>query len=236
MEQHLLTAQTRLIHGRKVRALRRDGKIPCVVYGHGSSESIEVDARSMERLYRSAGESTLIDLTIGDAASAKVLIHEVSVDPLRGNLTHVDFYRVKMDENIEADLHINFVGQAPAVKELGAVLVKQLTNIHVSCLPGDLLSAVDVSLETLVAFHNAIHVRDLALPETISILANPDDIIVMVMPPRVEEEAAPTTETAPEPERVGDAEKKAAEEATATDEKDEKEGKKKKGEGKKKNA
>ena len=107
-----------------------------------------------------AGRSVLIDLEI-DGEKRKVLIHDFQKHPLTNRFIHIDFYQVKMDEEIEANVEIVFVGEAPAVKELGGVLLKTMDEVLVRCLPADLPKEIKVDLSTLKTFDDRIFVKDL---------------------------------------------------------------------------
>ena len=129
-----LKATPRTVLGKKVRGLREQGQIPAVVYGHGISPvAVMVPEAELRRAYREAGESSLIELLV-DGATEKprnVLIHDVSRDVLTEKFLHVDFYEVKMDEQIKTEVQLNFVGEAPAVKSLEGTLVKNIHELEV---------------------------------------------------------------------------------------------------------
>src|SRR5579871_6491698 len=116
MEQVELDAKKRTAKGKQMASLREAGKVPAVLYGHGvKAEALEVSGRTLERVYRMAGGNKIVDLKVGEARPKKVLIYDVQRGPLRGELTHVDFYAVKMDEELKAEVPIHFVGESTAV-------------------------------------------------------------------------------------------------------------------------
>jgi len=195
----VLNAQTRVSLGRQSRALRRSGEIPAVLYGHNvPAQSLQVNARDFEKVYKQAGASTLVDLKVGEAAPIKVLVQEVQPHHLTLKPLHVDFYQVSMTEKLFAKIPFKFIGEAPAVKESGAVLVKNMPEIEVECLPQDLVHEIEIDLSVLRAFGNAVHIKDIALPPGIAVKAKPDAIVVLAQEPRKEEEeaAAPVDEKA----------------------------------------
>lgn len=198
-----LSVNTRTVSGKKTRILRDKGLIPCVIYGHGENNRlISVKRVPFEKLFGSAGESSLIDLDIDSTDKVKVLIHEIQRQPITGQIIHVDFYQVKMSEKLTADIPLRFVGESRAVKELGGVLVKTLDHVKVECLPQDLAHEVTVDLSALNTFDDTIHVGDLSLPFGIKVLTRGEEAIVKVQPPRTEEELkaelAETAEVTPE--------------------------------------
>ncbi|MBI3114983.1 MAG: 50S ribosomal protein L25 [Candidatus Kerfeldbacteria bacterium] len=187
--EYRLSATRRTVFGRSTKTLRRGHHIPAVLYGHGvDSQSIALDRRAFQRVYAQAQESVLVDLAVDDAKPVKVLIQDVQVDPVHGRLLHVDFHQVKMTEKIETDIALNFIGESPAVKELGGVLVKSKDALKVSVLPGDLVPHFDVDLSWLKTFEDAVHVRDITVPPTIKVLDGEADVVATVTPPRSEAE------------------------------------------------
>ncbi|MDP3985292.1 MAG: 50S ribosomal protein L25 [bacterium] len=197
-QKFLLEAQPRTLLGRRAKQVRIDDMIPAVVYGHGiTAQSIQVGKVAFEKLYREAGESSLVDLTINGNDTVKVLIQDIQVDPLRGDVIHADFNQVRMDEMLETEITIRFVDEAPAVKELGGTLVRSVDHFSVRCLPTALVHEIDVSTASLKTFEDKIHVRDIALPEGIEIINSADDVVAFVEEPRSEEEMA-ALESAPE--------------------------------------
>ena len=186
-----ITAQIRTQTGRRAKRVRAEGFIPGVVYGHAiTPRNVSVSGNEFLKLYRAAGESSLVDLNVTGAESVKVLISEVQHDPLRGDVTHIDFRQVRMDEKLETEIGLKFVGESPAVKELGGVLVKNMGKFQVRCLPGALVHEIEVSLDILKAFGNKIHVNEVRVPDGIEVLHAPDEVVVLVEEPRSEEEIA----------------------------------------------
>ncbi|KKU13652.1 MAG: 50S ribosomal protein L25 [Parcubacteria group bacterium GW2011_GWC2_45_7] len=194
-----LQAQTRDIVGKQVRALRRTGVVPAVLYGHGlASRNLVVNAADFAKTYKQAGESTLVDLAIEGGEPVKVLIHDIDRDRLTLKPVHVDFYQVKMTEKLTTEIPFKFIGDAPAVKELGGILVKNLDKVEVECLPQDLVHEIEVDLSKLATFEDAILIKDIIAPSGIALLAKPDEMVAVVKPPRSEEELAALTSTVEE--------------------------------------
>ncbi len=189
METLKLEAKTREVKGKQTKQLRQQGTVPAVVYGHGfETRSLAVDQRAFEKALAKAGESSLIDLVIDGKEPVKVLIQEVQHDPLKGLPTHVDFRQVKMTEKLETDIEFEFVGEVPAVKELGAILVRSMDKVRVRCLPLYLVHSIAIDLTSLKAFGDTIKIKDIKPPEGMELLAHPEDVIAVVNEPISEAE------------------------------------------------
>lgn len=185
-----LQVKTRTQSGSKnAQELRSEKRIPAVLYGHGlESISVEVPEQKMHNVYTAAGESTLIDLTVDEKEPVKVVIHDVQRDALNHTISHVDFYQVKMDEKMHAEIELVFEGAAPAVKNLGGTLVKNIDHIQIECLPKDLVHHITVDISTLATFDDVIRVKDLSVPSGVTLLQDDEDGIASVAAPRTEEE------------------------------------------------
>ena len=197
METLVLATQSRA-QGVKARSIRQSQSIPAVCYGAGMENlHFQMEYQTFRKVYQVAGSNTIIDLQVeGQKQPVKVLVHDLQYHPLYGTITHVDFLRVRMDEKVTTHVPLEFVGQAPAVKELAGVLVTHMDEIEITCLPQYLLHKVEVDISVLADFSKAVHVKDLqGIPSTVQVLDNPDEIVVSVVPPRAEEveTAAPTT-------------------------------------------
>lgn len=225
MEALKLQAKKRALLGKRVKTLRQEGQIPAVVYGHGvEAKNLTVDYRAFEKLFGKAGESSLVDLEVEGGEPVKVLIHEVQFDPMKGTIDHVDFRQVNMKEKLEAEIVLKFVGEAPAVKVNGGMLVRVMDSLAVRCLPGDLVHEIEIDLTKLVNIDDSISVGDLTPPPGIEFLAKPNDVIVVANAPISEEELA-SLETKPEADvstvKVATEEKKAERAAAKEGEKEE---------------
>lgn len=182
-----IRARVRVGHERG-KSIRRGGMIPAVLYGHNIENlSIAVPSLTFMKVYRGAGENTLVDLVLEGREPVKVLIHDVDHDAVTNAVEHIDFYQVNMTEKIEAEIPLRFVGESSAVKELGGTLVVQLDAIPVKCLPHDLIQFVEVDISSLKEFDQSIHVGDLNIPPSLEALKRKGDVVVMVSPPRAEE-------------------------------------------------
>ena len=229
METITLQAKKRSVIGKQTKQLRAKGVLPAVVYGHGvESRNIEVDTKTFEKLFRKVGESSLVDLVIDEAKPIKVLIQDVTTDPLQGRFVHADLRQVKMDEKLEAEVILKFVGEAPAVKEIGGILVRNMDTILVRCLPGDLVHEIEVDITGLKKFDDVIKVKDIVPPKGMEFKANPNEVIVVINEPISEEELTASLESKPVEDvsavKVETEEKKAAKaaEEAAADKEDKK--------------
>lgn len=234
MEEIKLSIKSREVIGRKVNSLRAEGMVPGIVYGHGvKNRNVVIGERELEKIYDEAGESSLIDLTIDEAKPVKVMIKVIQREPVYDKPLHVDFREVRMDEKITAEIDLVFVGETPAVKELGGTLVKNFDYLEVECLPTALVPEIEVSLEKLITFDDVLRVKDLNIPEGMRVLQDENRTIAVVTPPLTEEELA-ALEEAPkgDVEDVEVAEKGKAEEGEAEGEEGKEEGKDEKSAGK----
>lgn len=187
METKILKARVREAT-QKPNALRRDGFIPAVVYGKSSEpKAIVLPVNSFEKIYREVGETTLIDLQIGDE-TVKVLIQDTQRNPLSMKISHADFRQIDMKEKLEADIPLNFIGESKVVKEFAGILNKSMDTIAVKCLPDALVSEINVNLAKLEKFGDVIRAGDINLLEGMELMADPKLVIMTVSEPRSEKE------------------------------------------------
>jgi large subunit ribosomal protein L25 len=191
-----LVAESRQTTGKRVALLRRQGKLPGVVFGHGfASRSVSVDAHAFELLRRRTQSTTLIDVKVDGESALPALIHGVQIHPVTRRPLHVDLFQVRMTEDINIDVPIVLRGEPEAVDKLGGTLFHALDVIKVRALPDRLPESFEVSVDSLVDFDAMIHVRDLTIPEGVTLLTDPDELVARVLPPRIEvEEVAPVEE------------------------------------------
>lgn len=172
--------------------IRKQGMIPAVVYGHNiKTEELEVPYPDFEKVFKKAGESTLITLEVEGEKPRNVIIQDVQKHYLNSNFLHVDFYEVSMTEKMKASVPLEFIGVSKAVKENGGVLLQVINEIEVECLPADLPHNVEVDISVLNTFSDAIHISDLKISDKVKVLADADEVVAKVTPPRdVEAELA----------------------------------------------
>jgi len=174
----------------KSTKVRAEGNIPAVVYGAGSAtESISLSLKEFSKIYAEAGEASLIDLVLDGKDFGKVLIYDVAYEPVKGKIIHVDLKKVDMNQPITATVKLVFVGEVPAVKELGGTLVRNVEEVEVECLPKDLINHLDVDLTVLKTFDDAVKVSGLVLPKGVVILEpHAEQVVAKVLAPLTEEQ------------------------------------------------
>lgn len=200
-----LAAAKREITGKKVATLRRAGRLPGVLYGHGvPSENVSVDAHEFELLHRKVGNTTLIDVEVDGNKGRPALIYGVQREPLKHRTVHIDLFVVRMTEELTVDVPVTINGTADAVEKLGGTL-SHMSAIKVRALPDRLPQHIEVSIDSLVDFDTVVHVSDLEIPEDVTLVTDGGEIAARVLPPRVEEVVA-VAETAAEgaPEEEGE--------------------------------
>lgn len=198
MATEKLKADKRKITGRKVKKLREEGKLPANIYGKGvKSTSIEVDEKDFKKVYGEAGETGIIEISIGKEMHP-VLVNNIQNDPITGNILHVDFRQVNLKEKVSAEVPVETTGESPAEKQGLGTAVQYLDEIEVEALPMDLPEVFEVDLTKLSEVDQAIFVKDMPVDKSkVEIKQDPDEIVVKVEPLREEEEepvAAPSPE------------------------------------------
>jgi len=205
MAVHQIKAEARAVIGKQVKALRRAGLVPAVIYGAGLQPiAIELKSREAERALARATGATLFDLELG-GETHKVLVREVQRHSIRRDLRHVDFLKVAMDKLIRAVVPIELSGEAPAVKTLGGVLVSGVQSIEVEALPADLPDRVTISIDVLAKIDDKVTVADLALGKGVRVLTSADDVVARVIYQAIEVIEEPVKEAvavAAEPEVI----------------------------------
>lgn len=191
MSDIILKATLRDLEKNNLKENRKNGLIPAVLYGQkAESQNLWVDKKSFAKVFTAAGENTIVELDIEGKKKENVLIYDFQEDVLTDEFMHIDFYRVDMAKKIEAEVPINLIGEAPAVKEKGGVLVGNMDHITVKCFPGDIPHSFDLDVSKLVTFEDHITVADLSVSDKVEIELNPETVIALVTPPRSEEELA----------------------------------------------
>ncbi len=228
MEKHSpqlikLGAQARTVLGHKVKQLRQSGFVPAVLYGKGmEAVSLQVPYRDFERVFKQAGESSLVYLTVdlpaqaGGVQTYPTIIHDVTRDALKDTFVHADFYKVRLDQKIKAKVAVVFQGESPAVKEQAGIFVRNINELEVEAFPQDLPPEISVDISSLKNFGDQVLVKDLKLPAGVELTASQDDIIATVQEPISEEElAAELAEPTTDVSAVGEVEKEKKEEEVA---------------------
>ena len=176
----------------KTSQIRQSKRVPAVVYGKTQAPiSITVDSSDFLRLYRKAGESNIISLSVGKK-KLDVLIHSTQKQPVSGAFSHVDFYAITQGETLHAHVHLNFIGNSQAEKD-GAVIEEYVKSLEVKCLPTDLVDHFDVDLSLLAKEGDIIRIQDLNIPAKFEISGHMDDVIATATLPRGAIEQEETT-------------------------------------------
>ena len=214
-----LAAEHRDVTGKKVARIRSAGRLPAVVYGHGEgSANVSIDTHEFEQLRRHTGPNSLVDLSIDGEKAQPVLVSAVQVHPVNRRTLHVDLFLVRMTEELTVDVPLVAIGESPAVANQGGTLLHPSESVRVRALPDHLPQSIEYSIEGLVDFDTTIHVRDLVIPDDVTLVTDGDEIIAKVQAPRVEEEpvvaAEAEGEEAEEGAEAGEAASAEAGEAT----------------------
>ena len=186
--------------GKHVRRLRRQGIVPANIYGHGSSRAIQASSRAFEHLIAHGGRTGVVSIGF-DGRSETALMKGVQRDPRSGKLLHVEFQAVSMEESVTSSVPVRFVGESLAVTKLDGVMTHPRTELHVTARAADLPDAIEVDVSAIRDLHGAIHVSDLPQSASYKIIDPPEEVLAIVLPPKVEVEeieAAPEEAAPPE--------------------------------------
>jgi len=196
MEKVVLKATKREVTGKQVKALRRAGQLPAVIYGrHVEPISISMEAHSAGLALAKLTSSSLVTISV-DGAEYHVLVREKQRNFIKGNLTHVDFLALNLNEKLRTKVRLRFTGTSAAVKDFSAVLNRRIDQIEVECLPTDLPERFVVDISSMKKIGDSIRVGDLAIPENVDVLVDEDEIIIIA--------TLAKTETAEEAEVAGE--------------------------------
>jgi large subunit ribosomal protein L25 len=188
MEEIVLQAKPRKVIGKQVKALRREGVLPAVIYGRGIEPfPIELNYHAAISILPGVSSSQLIVVSVDDRPHTS-LVRERQHDPVTGALLHVDFQEVSMTEKLRTTVSIELVGEAPVVKNFNGVIVTGQEELEIECLPKDLPERITIDLSVLEKIGDVIHVRDLFLSAQIEILTDLNEMVVLVTAPALEPE------------------------------------------------
>ena len=187
MEKVVLKANKRSVVGKQVKALRREGKLPAVIYGrHSEPINIEMDARSSGRILANATSSSLITIEL-DGEKIPTLVREKQRDFIKNSLLHVDFLSVSMTETLRASVALRFKGVSLAVKDFNAILVHNIEQINVECMPADLPEYVEVDISVLKNPGDGIRVGELPIPANVTVLDDTDMMVAVASASKIDE-------------------------------------------------
>jgi large subunit ribosomal protein L25 len=207
MDKIELKVTNREILGKRVKHLRRQGITPVHLFGHGiESLALQCDTGELERVLGQAGQTRLISLKLAKEKKPRTaVIREFDRDWRRGQLLHVDFYQVKMEEKIKLEVPIVLIGEAPALKSKANMLEHELGTLTVECLPAKIPTSLEVDISSLSEPEQAIRVKDVPLDKDITVLNNPELVVAKIslrpvekVEEKVEEELVEVAEEAEE--------------------------------------
>ncbi|SRR5258708_3596995 len=188
MEKITLKAENRKVSGRKVKSLRSAGLIPANLYGKDvKSTSVTVDAKEFEKVFKKAGETSVVTVALGKE-DRPVLIHNIQSHPVTGAMLHIDFFQVNLKQKVTANIPVEVTGESPVAKSGAGTVVILLNELEVESLPTDLPEKFTVDASKLIEVDQLVKVSDLKYDkDKVEIKTNPDEIVVKVEPPQKEE-------------------------------------------------
>lgn len=201
--------------------VREDGFVPGIIYGYNTENiMIKTNFKELKKIYKEAGESTLLKITLMDENDQKikkapiVLVQEIQEDPIKDQFIHIDFYQPNLKEKVEVEIPLEFVGESPLIKTEDGTLVKNYSAVEIKALPEDLIHSLEVDITVLQDFDDVIKIKDLKVPQGTEIIEDPESIVALIARPRdVEEELEePIEEGVEEVEVIGEKEKEDEEE------------------------
>jgi len=200
MDKLILIASERKITGRKVKTLRKEGLLPCNVFGKKvKSMALQVKLSDFVDIFKKAGETGIVYLN-----ERPVLISNIQKSPISGLPIHADFHQIDLKEKVEADVPVEVVGESSVEKQALGTVVQYIDEVSVEALPTDLPEKFEIDASTLVEVDQAVYVKDLKVDRTkVEIKLDPETILVKVEPPQ-KEEVAPVVETPAEEAVAGE--------------------------------
>lgn len=189
MEKVVLKATKRTVTGKQVQQLRRQGRLPGVVYGHNIEPTpISLDAHEAGLTLPKLTSSSIVTIDL-EGKEIPALVREKQKNFIKNFFTHVDFQAVSLTETIRTYVSLHFFGTAPAIKEFQAAIVTSMGEIEVEALPNDLPERIEVDLSKLAALGDAVHVKDLPIPAGVEVLTDGDEVVVVAIGTKDEAEA-----------------------------------------------
>ncbi|MBI2776141.1 MAG: 50S ribosomal protein L25 [Chloroflexi bacterium] len=183
-----LAATHRDVTGKNVARLRREGKLPAVVYGHGvASTNVTVDGHEFDQLRRKTGPNSLVDLSIDGRKPSPVLVQAIQLHRVTQRALHADLFLVRMTEELTVDVPLVATGESEAVNTQGGTLLHPIEHVRVKALPDHLPQSISYDISPLATFDDVIRLKDLDIPTDVTLLTDPEEVVAKVLPPRVEE-------------------------------------------------
>lgn len=199
MQKLILKADKRTVLGSKVKKLRRQGIVPANVFGKGiDSQAIQVSNVEFNRLYKEAGETSLIWVKIeGEEKERPTLVTSVAFNPMTGDKMHVDFHQVNLKEKVTANVPVEIIGESDLIKTNAAILSQSLNEIEIEALPTDIPENITFDISSLKAIGDHLNVSDAKVGAEVEIKTDPEQIVVSLQEPQ-KEEVVPVVEVAEE--------------------------------------
>jgi large subunit ribosomal protein L25 len=176
MSDFVIEAELRNVEEKKAKQLRREGMVPAVIYGQSAPIHIQMNDRDLRRVLRKSGTAELFQLRVGNEEARAVLIKDFQRHVTRQDLLHIDFYEVKAGELLQQEVDLVSVGKSPVGTTLGFIQIME-QSVTIECLPKDLVTHIDVDISMIKTVDDMIFLKDLALPEGVEILGDPDTLI-----------------------------------------------------------
>ena len=188
MEQIELQVSTRKLLGKKSRFLRRQGITPVHLFGYDTEPmALQCETVRLKQVLKTAGKTKLVGLTVDKHKKPRnVVVREVQKNAISGELVHVDFFQVSMEEKIKVDVPLVLVGEAPALKVKSNMMAQDLSAVEIECLPDRIPETIQVDISVLVEDDQSIQVKDLVLGEGVVALTNPAQVVVRIAPLQIE--------------------------------------------------
>lgn len=206
MEKYVIEAQKREIIGKKVKALRREGLLPAVIYGAGfEPQAITLDSKMVVKTLKVIGANTLVTIKLGKKEHL-ALVRDVQREVIKRDLLHIDFQAVSLEESISTTVPILIVGEAPAVEAFDSVLSSALDELQIEAKAKDLPDSVTVDVSSLEEIGDNILVKDIVIPGDVKVLDDPEEIVIVASAPTLMEEEPEVEEGAELFEELTDAE------------------------------
>jgi large subunit ribosomal protein L25 len=188
VEQIELQVSTRKLLGKKSRFLRRQGITPVHLFGYDTEPmALQCETVRLKQVLKTAGKTKLVGLTVDKHKKPRnVVVREVQKNAISGELVHVDFFQVSMEEKIKVDVPLVLVGEAPALKVKSNMMAQDLSAVEIECLPDRIPETIQVDISVLVEDDQSIQVKDLVLGEGVVALTNPAQVVVRIAPLQIE--------------------------------------------------
>jgi len=206
MEKYVLEAKKREVIGKQVKALRREGLLPAVIYGSDIEPMpLTLNTNEARQILSVTGANTLITMKIGKEEHL-ALVRDLQREVITRNLLHIDFQAVSMEETITTTVPVLVMGESPAVKELNALLVTSMDFLQIEAKAKDLPDTIPVDINELVEIGDNIRVKDLVISGDVTILEDPELTVIVVAAPTLMEIEPEVEEGAELLEELTDAE------------------------------